>query len=176
MSELPPKNQPPGKSMGKGMLTVGWILILILLSMLFGNWSEKRYNPNQNLENLTNEGPTQVKLKRNRFNHYVATGKINGKDAVFLLDTGATHVAVPIELADKLNLKPGAKSIVNTANGSVEVRLTTINLLELGPIRLLNVRASIVPNMPGGEILLGMSALKDLEFIQRGDELTITQL
>jgi len=37
------------------------------------------------------------------------------------------------------------------------------------------VRASINPAMQASQILLGMSALKQIEFIQRGDSLTLTQ-
>jgi len=62
-----------------------------------------------------------------------------------------------------------------TANGIVEVRDTTIETLQLGSIRLSNIRASINPGMVGEEILLGMSALKDLEFTQRGSKLTLKQ-
>jgi aspartyl protease family protein len=45
----------------------------------------------------------------------------------------------------------------------------------LGAIGLVNVNAGIVPGMDGEEILLGMSALRQLDFSQRGGELILRQ-
>jgi len=47
--------------------------------------------------------------------------------------------------------------------------------LQIGDIVLDNVKASIIPTMQGEEILLGMSALKQVEFRQKGDFLTLIQ-
>ena len=47
--------------------------------------------------------------------------------------------------------------------------------LQLGDIQLQQVAAIIVPNMPGGQVLLGMSALKQLEFTQRDGTLVLRQ-
>ncbi len=93
-----------------------------------------------------------------------------------MLDTGATSVAVPASLAQQLGLKPGYRHKAVTANGIVEVRDTRIDTLTIGPITLRNVQASINPGMSGPEILLGMSALKDLELTQRDNTLTIKQI
>jgi len=64
---------------------------------------------------------------------------------------------------------------VNTAAGVVPVFSTTINRLTLGQIELSGVSASITPSMRGETILLGMSALKQIEFTQRGNTLTLRQ-
>jgi aspartyl protease family protein len=52
---------------------------------------------------------------------------------------------------------------------------TQLDQLSIGDITLKNVNASINPSMDMGEILLGMSALKEIEFTQRGDQLTLKQ-
>jgi aspartyl protease family protein len=62
-----------------------------------------------------------------------------------------------------------------TANGPITVFETRISELSIGDITLFNVRASINPAMPPPQILLGMSALKQIEFVQRGDSLTLIQ-
>jgi len=167
------ETQRAGKSIGKWMLISTWIIILVGLTALFGNWEEQQYNPNRS---ISSDNPAEITLQRNRYHHYVASGKINGKDVVFLLDTGATDVAVPASIAQTLGLKPGARAHARTANGIVEVRETVINELTLGSIHLQRVRASINPGMTGNEILLGMSALKDLEFTQRGSTLTLRKI
>ncbi len=166
---------PPGKAIGKTMLTISWILVLIVLVLLFGRWEEKQYNPNMSAKSVVTSQARTVVLERNRFGHYVSSGKINGEQVTFMLDTGATQVAIPENLTEKLRLEPGARFPVTTANGIVEVRATTINELQLGPIILHDVRAAINPGMSGNEILLGMSVLKQLDFSQKNNELTITQ-
>jgi aspartyl protease family protein len=70
-----------------------------------------------------------------------------------------------------LRLRPGGMS--QTANGMVETWTTRLDTLDLGGLVAHNVRASVLPNMPGDEILLGMSYLKRLELLQRGDTLTL---
>ena len=52
---------------------------------------------------------------------------------------------------------------------------TVIDHLQLGSISIRDVRSSIVPGMHQDEILLGMSVLKQLDFSQSGNELTIRQ-
>ncbi|MBV1908969.1 MAG: retroviral-like aspartic protease family protein, partial [Kangiellaceae bacterium] len=50
-----------------------------------------------------------------------------------------------------------------------------VDSIQIGDIRLNQVNAVIVPNMEGEEILLGMAALKQLEFRQKGRRLTLIQ-
>lgn len=166
-------NTPTEKKIGKGMLTVSWIIVLVGLTLMFGRWERHQYNPNQS---LTTTPSGEIVLQQNRQNHYVTSGLINNQPVVFMLDTGATSVAVPAALAQQLGLKPGYRHKAVTANGIVEVRDTRIDTLTIGPITLRNVQASINPGMSGPEILLGMSALKDLELTQRDNTLTIKQI
>jgi aspartyl protease family protein len=161
--------------LGKGMLTVGWLIGLALLTVFFARWESARINPNQNPEGQLINGVREVTLKENVQNHYVASGAINGQDVTFLLDTGATDVVVPAALAKKLHLEPGARGQAMTANGIVQVHYTRIDELALGNIRLHNVRASINPGMQGDEVLLGMSALRQVDFSQKDGQLILRQ-
>ena len=161
--------------MGKGMITAAWLVALALLTFYFNQWLEERQNPNSRPIAMSENGINQVILERNYQHHYVATGTINGISVTFLVDTGATTVSVPAHLADKLQLRPGVPQMTNTANGIIETRATTINELRLGTITLSNVRASINPGMRSDEILLGMSALKNIEFTHRDGVLTLKQ-
>lgn len=167
--------QAPGKRIGKGMLAVSWIIILVGLTAFFGSKEKSWYNPNQTVEGSATASARTVTLERNRQHHYVATGEINGHKVTFLLDTGATNVSVPAQIGRKLGLRPGERYTAATANGLVEVRGTNIRELKLGPIVLEDVNASLNPGMNGDEILLGMSALKTLDFSQSGSTLTLTQ-
>lgn len=156
------------------MALATWLSVMVLLYLLFENWLDESYNPNTEPEShLTEDGSATVLLKSNRQGHYVASGTLNGKPTVFLLDTGATSVAVPAHMADFFNLKPGAARRVYTANGVVMARNALIQRMRIGDIELKQVRANLVPNMPDDTILLGMSALGRVSFSQEDGHLLL---
>lgn len=169
-------NAPPGKSLGRGMLTVAWIIVLGILAIIFARWERHQINPNQKFLATQTATLREITLEANRYHHYVTPGTINGKAVTFLLDTGATDVVVPQRLSEELNLKPGALGYAQTANGTIEVRSTIIDELTIGPIRFFKLRASINPGMgKSEEILLGMSALRQVEIFQKDGQLTLRQ-
>ncbi len=149
-----------------------WIIGLLLLTLFFNNWLEKQHNPNGSLV-LNSSADTPVVLKRNRQGHYVASGLINGRPVVFLLDTGATVLSIPESIAEQIGLERGKPSRVTTANGTVNVYSTRLEKVQLGNIAISNVQGHINPHMGGETALLGMSFLKHLELIQSGDTLTL---
>ena len=170
----------PHRRLGIAMTIGMWILVLGLLTLLFQNWGERQYNPNQSpaqsmRSNAAGNGVLELVLERNRWGHYVATGSINGESVVFMLDTGASDISVPDAVANRLGLRRGPVMNYQTANGAINVYATTLNEVALGDIALSNVRASINPHMDGEEVLLGMSFLKHLEFTQQGNTLTLRQ-
>lgn len=167
--------QNVGQSQGKFMMVAAWVTILGLLILIFGHWEEQALNPNQNPVGTTSNGVREVVLQGNRAAHYVVNGKINGRDVTFLLDTGATHVAVPKAIADKAGLIATQPGYAQTANGVTKIDFTRIGALEIGPIQLYDVSASINKNMPDDVVLLGMSALKQLELVQVNNQILLRQ-
>ena len=102
--------------------------------------------------------------------HFEAPGRINGEPVNFLLDTGATYVAISAALADELGLAPGRSAWFNTANGRVEGTLTELDEVSLGGLKVQNVQGSISPGMERDTVLLGMSFLNLLSIeIQAGE-------
>ena len=104
----------------------------------------------------------------------MASGQINNRRVDFLVDTGATYVAVPEHLASKLKLVKAAEFESVTANGISRSFYTTINSIKLGAIEMKNVPASISSGMAFDEVLLGMSFLRHFDISQKNDELMIT--
>lgn len=155
------------------MIAAAWILFLALLTWLMNGQLEKQRNPNQQLGSAVDGGATEVVLVRNRFGHYVATGTINGHEVEFMLDTGATDVSVPAELADVIGLQRGQPRQYQTANGLITAWQTRIDEIRLGPLVVGPVRASINPSGTTREVLLGMSFLRGLDFSQTGNTLTL---
>ena len=170
------ETQESGRKIGKWFSIAAWLIVLGFLTFFFNNIIDSQRNPNQSISSSNGkDGSKEIILQRNRAGHYVATGYINQQPVEFLLDTGATNVAIPAHLAQKLALKPERSIIYQTANGNVQGYTTTISQLGLGNIQLHNVRGGINPGMKNDFVLLGMSFLKKLEFTQRGDKLTIRQ-
>ncbi|TLU66744.1 TIGR02281 family clan AA aspartic protease [Thalassotalea litorea] len=163
------QKQDDSQKFGKVMIWMAWIIGLLLMVWFFQSKLDADWNPNQKPQSRLNaSGDEQVVLERNRYGHYVTAGTINQQNALFMLDTGATSVSIPMEIADRYGLERQGSHRVQTANGSVRVYATTIDELSIGNINLYNVRANINPGMDGQEILLGMSALKQLDFSQKG--------
>ena len=179
MNVLSPKPDDSNRSsirekIGRWMIYSTWILILLLLTLLFSNWLDHRQNPNRILQIKPGvDGNSAIILQRNRAGHYVAPGFINDESVVFLVDTGATQVALSEDLANRIGLKQGASTTSLTANGPVRSWLTKLDRVELGPIVMHDVQALIMPSMPTGEVLLGMSFLKHLELVQKGNQLIV---
>ena len=165
-------NEP--RKIGFSMYILAAVVLISLLTMLFSGLLSHRNNPNKNPQTTTNaDGERRLHLQRNAEGHYVATGLVNGTEAVFLLDTGATTIAIPMDQAERLSLIPGRRIATMTANGMTDAYMTTINSVQLGEITEYDLPAALVPNLPGSQILLGMSFLKRLDFSQRGDTLIL---
>lgn len=160
----------------KYFVWIAWILAFGLLIFVFQDYLDQQWNPNTEPNyKLSANGKAEVKLQQNRQGHYLTTGAINETKVTFLLDTGATNVSIPAHIADKLALKRYTAHIAHTANGAVKVYATKIEQLRIGNIFLYDVAASINPGMKSDEILLGMSALKKVEFTQSGKQLTLRE-
>ena len=178
MTQQPPENNTHQTSnkIGKSFIWISWVIGLILLVFVFQDMLDEQWNPNEQPQyQLTDSGKAEVRLQQNRQGHYVTQGKINGYDVIFLLDTGATNVSIPSHIAEQLNLKSFGSHIAQTANGSVRVYQTKLDQLNIGNLFLHDVSASINPGMQSNEILLGMSALKKVEFSQSGKQLILRE-
>ncbi len=156
------------------MTLAAWIIALGLFTLFFENRLDRQRNPNQSVYTRINDsGVHEVILKRNRYGHYVTSGEVNNHAVEFLLDTGASDVAIPARLAEQMGLRRGAPVQYQTANGVVTAYRTTLDSVSIGPILIRDVPASINPGLQDMEILLGMSVLKRIEFTQRGDTLIL---
>ncbi|MDI3355474.1 TIGR02281 family clan AA aspartic protease [Pseudomonas sp. UYIF39] len=167
--------QPPGKRAGRVLMVLAWCAALFLATRFFGQWEARQQNPNTVVSSEQGEGFIEVKLASNTQGHFVASGQINGQPVDFMLDTGATDVSIPAEMAERLKLEKGSGVTLSTANGRTQGYRTRVDRLQLGDIVLRDVRALVVPGLDGKQVLLGMSALNKLEFTQRGGTMLLRQ-
>lgn len=96
-----------------------------------------------------------------------------GNRSPYLIDTGASDVAIPEVTANRLGLQRGRPVRYQTANGHVTGYQTQLDSVAIGPLLVNDVRASINPGYRADEILLGMTVLRRLEFTQRGNTLIL---
>jgi len=157
------------------MTFIAWMLFLAILFAGFQYLMSQRNNPNQNIVTNLSGAVKEIILQRNAYGHYVSAGRINGQEVTFLLDTGASDIAIPESVANRIGLKKGNQIYIKTANGDAKAWRTRLDRVALGEIMLYDLSATILPNISGNEILLGMNFLKHFELIQKGKTLTIKQ-
>ncbi len=161
----------PHRRGGTIMLVIAWALILGGIYWFFSGWQAQQANPNTARVLSLQQG--EVTLARNGAGHYVAEGEINGRRVVFLLDTGATSVSLPLSLGRELGLKRGASVSLQTANGSAVGYQTRLDRVRLGSLEINDVGAVMSEGLDADFVLLGMSFLKRVEFTQRDGKLIL---
>lgn len=162
----------PHRRSGVFMLVAAWLGIFVAAFLFFRQWGSEQFNPNEQVKSRGGE----IVLEANRSGHYVASGEINGEAVTFLLDTGATQVALSSSLANRLGLKRKAQVAIDTANGRVAGYQTRLDRVKLGDIELNNIGALVTDGIRDDVVLLGMSFLKHVEFTQRGSVLILRRL
>jgi aspartyl protease family protein len=121
---------------------------------------------------IDSDGTVMLILQRGRDGHYHADGEINGNPVNFLVDTGATDIAVSGDVARSLGLEFGPAITLMTAAGPVQGWITRLDHVSVGPLALQNVRATISEGL-GEKALLGMGFLKHFSMVQEGDTLAL---
>lgn len=151
---------------------VVWLAIMGVIYWVFFVLLARQENPNTR-QMLQQQPQGEVVLQRNRAGHYVADGEINGERVVFLLDTGATQVALSTQLARRLGLKLGTAVTLQTAAGPAPGYQTRLASVRLASIEMRDVAALVSDGLDPDTVLLGMNFLKRLEMIQRDDKLIL---
>jgi aspartyl protease family protein len=153
--------------------TIVWLVLMAVVGGFFYRYLSNDLNPNR-FPHVTGTG--EIVLKRNRAGHFVAAGAINGQPVTFLVDTGATQITIPRELADKLDLERGTPTQLMTAAGPAQGYLTKLAKVDLASLHLEDANATVAEGLDPGIVLLGMNFLRLVEITQRGDELILTPL
>ena len=115
-----------------------------------------------------------VTLAADSRGHFFSEGAVNGIPVRFIVDTGATVVALPKEEALRLGLdyRKGQQALTNTAGGMVPAYRIQLDRVRLGDIELTGVDAVVIEQ--GLNVtLLGMSFLNRLEMKREGQTMTL---
>jgi aspartyl protease family protein len=109
---------------------------------------------------------------------YLTFGNINGRSVRFLVDTGASAIAMNTEQAKQLGIrydKIGIPSSVSTASGFANAYRVRLKSVSVGGITESNVEAFVIDGDHPGPILLGMTFLGRLNVEQSGNAMTLMQ-
>jgi len=118
-------------------------------------------------------GHASRELVRDRNGHFYAEAQVNGARIRFLVDTGASVVALTREDAQRAGIAFGSeRARAIGAGGEVEVIPVTIDRIALGPLEAREVRGAVADNLPVS--LLGQSFLSRVGSVEiRGDRMVL---
>lgn len=157
---------------GLFMMVAGWLSLGGLIWWVLGGALAQRETPNAHLAAVTSPA-SEIVLKRGSDGHYRAPGFINGQRVEFLLDTGATGIAIPADVAQRIGAQPGRAYQAQTAAGVVVAHATRLSSVSLGGLTAHDVAGSIIANPGSDEVLLGMSFLSRFDINIKDDEMRL---
>jgi aspartyl protease family protein len=113
----------------------------------------------------------EARVARNNSGGYTTVGSINGRMVDFLVDTGASAIALSERHARGLGLQyrlEGEKIGVETASGATRGYSVVLDSVRVGDIQLRNVRAVVIQGDYPAQVLLGMTFLDRVQIENRG--------
>ncbi len=106
--------------------------------------------------------------------HYLQQGQINGRSTTFMVDTGASTVAIGKAEAERMGVDfaKGRKVGVRTANGTAQGWHVKLDSVRLGGIELFGVDAVVTPQ-PMPYVLLGNSFLSEVQMTRNAQQMVL---
>src|SRR3954468_17187422 len=107
-----------------------------------------------------------LSIPRDSRGHFQAEGRIEGQRIGFMVDTGASVVALNETSAARFGLRPSRgqyNATVTTANGTIKGARARLAMLDLGGLVVRDVEAMVLPDEALSENLLGLSFLSKLK-------------
>jgi len=111
-------------------------------------------------------GVRSISIPRDARGHFQTDGRIDGQRIDFMVDTGASVVALNEKSAARFGLRPSRgdyNATVNTANGTIKAAPTRIAMMDVGGLIVRDVEALVLPDEALAENLLGLSFLSRLK-------------
>jgi aspartyl protease family protein len=118
----------------------------------------------------------EVRIYRDNQGMFKTVGSINGLPVSFLVDTGASAVAMNANEARRLGIDyrvEGDSTYVATASSVTQAFSVKLERVKVGDIELRNVDAVVLDGSMPREVLLGMSFLRRLDLQNQGDHLSL---
>lgn len=121
-------------------------------------------------------GNQRTVLKADGRGHFLADGQVNNAAVRFLVDTGATLIALPATDAKRMGVSylNAPRGVINTANGNALAYKVKLDTVRVGDITINNVDAVVIE---GGLTiaLLGMSFLSRTQMSHEGETMVLVK-
>ena len=127
---------------------------------------------------FASKGRGNVTLYPDRGGHFFVDGSINGAPVRFLVDTGATTIAMNGNTASRIGLdyrRLGRAGVASTAAGNVRTYNLILDSVQVGNITLRNVPAGVIEGSHPTEVLLGMSFLGQLDMKRDNEKMELSE-
>jgi aspartyl protease family protein len=111
-------------------------------------------------------GGHSLNIARDARGHFATEGRIDGQRIGFMIDTGASVVALNETSAARFGLRPTPgqyTAVVSTANGTIKAARTRLAMVDVGGLVVRDVDAMVLPDQALSENLLGLSFLSKLK-------------
>ena len=120
-------------------------------------------------------GHDQISLWADSNGFFYVPGRVNGYPVRFLVDTGATSVALSSALAKRIGLDytKGRRGVANTASGVTSMFGLKLDSVSVGGINLKDVDAGVIEGSFPLDPLLGMSFLGQLDMVREGNRMDL---
>ena len=117
-------------------------------------------------ETVAQAGNRSLSIPRDARGHFATEGRIDGQRIAFMVDTGASVIALNESSAARFGLRPARgdyKATVTTANGTIKAAPTRLAMVDIGGLVVRDVDALVLPDEALSENLLGLSFLSKLK-------------
>lgn len=117
---------------------------------------------------------TRIVLTESSGGHFMTAGQINGRAVQFMVDTGATSIAMSVPDAERagINYKNGVPVQISTANGAAQGFRIKLNSVRVGDVEVFDVDAVVIPQ-PMPYMLLGNSFLTRFQMKRDNQQMTL---
>jgi aspartyl protease family protein len=113
-----------------------------------------------------------VVVPRDARGHFQVDARVDGGRLSFMVDTGASVIALTASDAARLGIRPSPSEFVaevRTANGTVRAAPTRLDAVEVGDLLVRDVAAVVLPDEALSDNLLGLSFLSRLRRFEYSD-------
>jgi aspartyl protease family protein len=156
----------PGLKWGPLAIVAFWAVVMGVLYLLMVQYLKPKP------VTITAQG--ELVIPKARDGHFYATGTVNGRAVVFMVDTGASLVAVSEAFARSAGVADGVATTFHTANGGMPGRIVQDVPVAVGPIQVSGVRVGV--GLVGGaedQALLGQSFLSKFDITMSKEQMVL---
>ncbi len=118
------------------------------------------------------ESSRSIVVPRDARGHFLVDGRVDGRQLSFMIDTGASVIALTASDAARLGIHPAQREFVTpvkTANGTIRAAPAQLDMVEVGEIVVRDVPALVLPDEALSGNLLGLSFLSRLRRFEYSD-------